>query len=906
MASAMATSALYFASRHDLEDIFIAMHPCFKDKESEDNFKLRDQATTKLRRITVGNAPNEYADVYCISIKALLEGIIKVINSLRTTVSKNGCELIQEMAKVEMSNIDNIAEFVLPHLMKLCASTKKIAADKANETTNVLIANISYNIHLMRLIWSACDDKNVQPRKFATGWLKTLIGKHRDHKHVFEKGDGLAIFEKCLKKGLADSNPDVRQAMRPTYWAFIRLWPERSEAILSTLSVAHRKVLIHETAEDGPVLMKVASAPVAKAAASKSKLSLKDAIAAKRQAAKAEQSSAPEPESRRSSSGSIKSDMTTVVHHPKPAVTQPKPAATQSKPAVAQHKPAVTHPKPAVTQPKPAVTEPKPAVAQPKPAVNHPKPAGIQPKAPASASLVSRPAPVTTATRTLSSAPVRPSRVMRKATAPSKPQLVDFSKSVTDAMKSANGADKTLRPGFSKSAIEVSKAATPGSSKSPIHSMSPALAISRDQSQSPPRAAMRPFSPGSTGRVGLSSHRELSPPPLVTALRERSKSRSSSDASASNAAKTPIATSEQLARIAAQTKAAREEQMARDIAQALTGPPRLQLGNVPSSRKEGLARQALEELDINGPIRPCPEHGDAAVQKNWAKIERYQMALSTPEEEHPPTMVFVYGLRQKFLELVYTIKEGSWNLNTFREIQSMIRSSWALLGDDHRLFDELLFTIFNLIDSWNTELYIVRPCGSDHNTQVLLTLRVMLEHHKEQFNVYYPRALCALLSASRKQTDSTHMHFALEDTVKSVIKACDASNREDAIDAVLDYLETYTKRRDRQPEYLGLLALTELMKSSDPERLRRPMGQASRLGRLAAREMGSVYPEVRLRAVEFSMTYASFLADDDEFWRLTSDMSTYRSRLLTYYFTKARVMAAFHVEDQMIANAVSA
>ena len=78
----MATSPMYMASRHDLEDAFIAMQPCFKDKESEDNFKLREQSILKLRRITAGNAPNEFSDAFATGIKALLEGIIKTVVSL--------------------------------------------------------------------------------------------------------------------------------------------------------------------------------------------------------------------------------------------------------------------------------------------------------------------------------------------------------------------------------------------------------------------------------------------------------------------------------------------------------------------------------------------------------------------------------------------------------------------------------------------------------------------------------------------------------------------------------------------------------------------------------------------------------------------------------------------------------
>lgn len=78
----MAASPLDMASRHDLEDFFIAIRPCFEGKESEDNFKLRDQAISKLRRVVAGNAPVDLSDPFTVGIKTSLEGIIKVINSL--------------------------------------------------------------------------------------------------------------------------------------------------------------------------------------------------------------------------------------------------------------------------------------------------------------------------------------------------------------------------------------------------------------------------------------------------------------------------------------------------------------------------------------------------------------------------------------------------------------------------------------------------------------------------------------------------------------------------------------------------------------------------------------------------------------------------------------------------------
>lgn len=76
------SSPLDMASRHDLEDTFNAMRPHFEDKETEQNWSLREKDAIKLRRITTGNAPKVFRDTYLTGIKSLLEGIIKVIKSL--------------------------------------------------------------------------------------------------------------------------------------------------------------------------------------------------------------------------------------------------------------------------------------------------------------------------------------------------------------------------------------------------------------------------------------------------------------------------------------------------------------------------------------------------------------------------------------------------------------------------------------------------------------------------------------------------------------------------------------------------------------------------------------------------------------------------------------------------------
>lgn len=220
---------LCIGSLRDLEDVFRDMTPFFEGKESEHNWSRREKSILKLRRMTKGNTPQDFTVAYLAGIRSLLDGILKTVNSLRTTVSTNGCLLIQEIAKASGTGLDGMVEILLQSLIKLCANTKKITAANGDATVNAVVAHVTYNVRLAQHMWGACQDKNVQPRSYATGWLKTIITKHRHHKNVLEHAGSLELIEKCIKLGLTDRDPKVRESMRPTFWAFARLWSERSE-----------------------------------------------------------------------------------------------------------------------------------------------------------------------------------------------------------------------------------------------------------------------------------------------------------------------------------------------------------------------------------------------------------------------------------------------------------------------------------------------------------------------------------------------------------------------------------------------------------------------------------------------------------------------------------------------------
>ena len=216
-------------TQKELEAIFRDMLPFFEGKESEQNWSNREKSILKLGNITRGNAPHEFTAAYLGGIKSLLDGILKTVNSLRTTVSTNGCQLVQEIARVVGPGLDSMVEILLQSLIKLCGGTKKISAANGNITVDAILGNVSYNLRLLQHIWGACQDKNIQPRRYATGWLKTIIMKHSNHKSHLEHTGGVELMQKCVVRGLEDSDKDVRESMRSTYWKFAAIWPDRAE-----------------------------------------------------------------------------------------------------------------------------------------------------------------------------------------------------------------------------------------------------------------------------------------------------------------------------------------------------------------------------------------------------------------------------------------------------------------------------------------------------------------------------------------------------------------------------------------------------------------------------------------------------------------------------------------------------
>lgn len=217
------------SSAREIDEFVRLMTPYFEGRESEDNWVHREKSVITLRRLTHGNAPHAYSQTFVAAIKSILDGIFKVVNSLRTTMGTNGCLLIQDLARKCGPRIDSMMEIILQNLIKLCAGMKKITAENGNLTVDTVIGNVSYTHRILQHVYAASQDKNVQLRLFSAGWYITLINKQAGHKSSIEHGGGTELIERSLKKGLGDANPGVREAMRKTFWTYHSVWPQKAK-----------------------------------------------------------------------------------------------------------------------------------------------------------------------------------------------------------------------------------------------------------------------------------------------------------------------------------------------------------------------------------------------------------------------------------------------------------------------------------------------------------------------------------------------------------------------------------------------------------------------------------------------------------------------------------------------------
>ncbi|KAF2837237.1 hypothetical protein M501DRAFT_978278 [Patellaria atrata CBS 101060] len=924
---------LYVHTERELNETFRNMQPCFEGKETEGNWMARDKNTTKIRRLIKGNAPSDFHSAFVAGVRTMLDGILKVANSLRTTMSTNGCHLIQDLARALGPAIDPMTEILLQSFIKMCAATKNIAAQNGNVTMDVIISNVSYNNRLMQHIWAACQDKNVQPRQFASGWLKTLIKKHASHRSQIEHSGGLDLIDKSIRKGLADANPKVREGMRGTYWAFSLMWPERAEAIMENLDAKSRGLLEKDPGNPNAPSSMASSFSNSVGATKKTitsktstRTALQEQIAAQRRAAAAAGRKLPDrPNSAQSAFSPVKQSSASVTNRAPSAMSASRPNVTSTSSTSAIGRSALGASSSSVAGPSSSlmsapVRRPRrpelarPATADPyasrKPAKNV-TPSMSPVNSPSKGTIKKSVIKDTTRKPTITQIPHSPTTSPRRAKSradltshrktPSDGQGIVRSPSISPSkaedltivmpIRQQGGLqDTTNIPPRQRPAVEKNEPLdnAPTADDEGFTMVLPSVKLPKPVEDftsprgSPPKQ-LTPRRETPRRELGPQEHAE-NPNPFTVKLLSKNRS---------PMPKSPI----------------RQEQQASDDEVKVYEDPFV-ANEEPPAPGERDEKTVLEELPINerSPIRRRSFTAEShTLQMEEDAVPQDEEAHRSPHKinngnEVTQDRADTLRNRRLLTSGIERIRAKTLDAHGFRRLQDLVKSNQDIWGDNLQKFNDLLFALLDYLESPNDSLApkasTMTPLKAQNlKTQTLATIRAMMTLYRKETSPHLPAILRAVLIAKKMFDSTSHMSSELEKTAEEAAKSGHPS---DCLNAVLAHLESITTPSSPSPNpepesstdkisrstTLALRTLALLLQSAHARKVNLSEEQVGRLGNVAVACLGDTDPDVRKADLEFCIELHERLGREEGFWKALGGAKEGHLNLITYYIAK--------------------
>ncbi|TDZ51826.1 Protein STU1 [Colletotrichum trifolii] len=872
----------YVNTQRELDDIFKEMMTYFEGRETEQNWLKREESMTKLRKLIAGNVPQDYPDAFMLGLKGLLDGIIKAINSLRTSLSKEGCILVQDIAITFGPGMDPLVELLMQTFIKLSAATKKLSSQLANATIDTIIGRVTYNSRIMQHVSMACQDKNVQPRTYAAGWLKTILNKEAHHKSHIEHGGGLEMVEKSIKRGLADANPGVRERMRSTYWIYAKMWPARAEALKDALDTNAQKLLDKDPNNpNAPKRIETERARpglgLSKSTMASSKPSLRETMMAQKKATMASRNLPPRP-------GSAMANLSPVrPQQPAPSA----PAAGQVHPVKSTVSGGMSVRPMRPTKKRPEMAA-RPATAGPYSVRTHDGPSN---EAPSPESLRSKnvtpkkvePSPRRTVTRTR---PGHTSHASESSVA-SPSAKPAFSKSV-----SSPRASPRTSPAKTKRSQTTMPFSSPTQDNEDLTLLVPNLASLK---ASPPKAALEvplPATPrqSTDSPVAVAPSVEIplptEPAPEPTPEPEARPSRQTSleppaeiipQAVASPPVQAPAEVQPEPEPEPEHDPEPASAEPATEVTPALPTPAKedeLQSGTAPANGLKVFEDPFVEEQQPSTPSITGPVLEDKPINEVSAPALNGHADLNgapeTPDKARQTSRLLDSGVTR--------VKAKSLDVHGFRKLQSIIRDNKAVFTDEK--FEALLRGLFEYLEAPLANLAPEKV--QDVKAQILATIKLLLKKERDNFQPHVSRGLESLVATRSAYDSRVRIVSGLELLAEELVGLGDPPEIIVVMTKLLRGKEDTSVEGSRCLA-TGLHVLKELL---DKRTGFMPSGgELAQLAALAGRCLESSDSGVRMGAVQLCVALHSRIGDGP-FWELIKGAKNDPKNLITYYIAK--------------------
>ncbi|KAG0655418.1 suppressor of tub2 mutation [Maudiozyma exigua] len=216
----------------DLENLLEIFH---SPKETEQNWKIRQSNILKIRSMFHLN------EKLILEEKVEFVNILKSINfidcisksalSLRTTLSLNTSQLIRDIIILLKDNLTiSILDHLFLMLKTLLSSTKKLSSQMGYYCLLVMFLNVNFHSKLFNDSFSLVNEKNVILRNTSAILLRIMLIKSN---HSSKLEANLVFIEEWLRKGIADSQTQVRESTRVTFWYYYKAYPTNAKNLLN-------------------------------------------------------------------------------------------------------------------------------------------------------------------------------------------------------------------------------------------------------------------------------------------------------------------------------------------------------------------------------------------------------------------------------------------------------------------------------------------------------------------------------------------------------------------------------------------------------------------------------------------------------------------------------------------------
>ena len=832
-----------------LERAFAAMLPCFEGNESDQNWTQRQQSIDELRKLTKSNTPKEVPAVYIAGIKLLLDGIIKAAESLRTTLSANGCKLIQDIAVAIGPSLDAaMLEKLLPAMISLCGHTKSLNKKNGDETVTAIVGNVPVTYRILQHISASSNDKNFSTRMCTAGWLKIIIEKNGRH---CEQHGGLDLIDQCIRTGLQDAKLDVREPMRDTYWTFARIWPDRAESIMSSLDAKAQKTLeqhpnkLHSIAQ--PEVKPTKTQTTSKTTvAGPAKPSIKEIKLAAMRARKA----ATETSTTENDDDDLQTN-SAVGGVPAQILLKEAPlsAAATTAPAIAP----VIAPTAAPTTVSKTANAPS-TTTQGGPRSAFTVTVGTN-RNPTSHPILSSSVPKRAF---LSSAPVR---------RPRRPETP------TESAATKNGTSATIQQTTRTDHPSGHLVTTERGNFSvapPTGHAAPTV------EQTVPTVGQPPTKPG----ISTITHHAIRSdhPSAYSITAERGRPR--------------VALQRSSPEILHDNIPFRPEAPVLELSGSLTvdqtAPQQPSHDLVATQATIVVDSSPVEPLSpgtVPAPMTPTSTVPIVSGQENdkdtithkhtWSNKELAERRRSISPRSKDPEEA-----RKLLAKGIDRIKSRSIDDHGYRKLQGLINYHDDIFQEKQK-YDEMLLALLNALETPNTERRAPLGRRFDNKFQILVTVRLMFIHNRKYFAAYFPRAMSALLIARRNFESRNHIVSGLEEIAQDITAAC---NPLDVVDAVMDVLETEERdERGNRTVAMGLHILSGL--SARMRALKTPLEpqQENRMAKLALTCLREPTSIVRRAVIEYCLELKRVITPEARFFRLVTGDGEDLKNLITYY-----------------------